>query len=78
MGRDTLTEPIARRRLPDLSDNVDVQDGTTQIEIVETPSTPNLHGRVVREGEPVTPLVFKVWLLTKPEYEAPNEGFVAP
>ena len=40
-----------------MSDNVDVQDGTPQTEIAETPSTPNLHGRVVREGEPEeTPL----------------------
>jgi len=40
-----------------LSDNVDVQDGTTQTEVAETPSTPNLHGRVVKAGEPEeTPL----------------------
>lgn len=40
-----------------MSDNVDVQDGTTQTEVAETPSTPNLHGRVVKAGEPEeTPL----------------------
>ena len=41
----------------DLSDNVDVQDGTTETKAAETPIVRNHNGRLIREGEPEeTPL----------------------